>query len=345
MAATVLDHFHDHNANVTDSSKLHRLLVAGHTDTAGGLDYNRELSQNRAKVVLSLLTGDDETFGEICHQVTRWMKVADYKQILTWLSEKRGWNCNPGTIDNSHDTQTQNAVNRFKQLYNSEGPGASWAPRIEPEWGDPNTKDTWKAYFHCYEEYIANELGTDISGLAEYRSMLHFASANEWVGCNEYHPRTLPGIDGLTEQSNRRVEVLMFAPGNIPDSIDCCPDRNNCSKEVCVLYGPKYTPVPYNPGSTVTSPEVLNIYVEISDESGICSPDTCTNIFRLHSSDPALTYDRTLTTANGVVDGIYIKLTYKEVDPSLNYSMEITFPTGGSYYPFEDIPFSELEEA
>ena len=235
IAAEVLRLLYDKNQGVAESDR-HKILVAGHTDTSGNLDYNRTLSQNRAKTVLALLTGDSATFAEICHQLNRWMRVADYQQILTWLAETRGWNCHPGPINDKHTGTTQSAVNNFRHIYNQSGPGSTWAAPIKPEWDDPNTPQTWVGYFNCYQEYLAEELGTTVGGLADYRACISYAFPTPWVGCNEYHPRSWPGIDNLREQDNRRVEVMLFEPRENHASLGCCPQPSGCDKSACVLY-------------------------------------------------------------------------------------------------------------
>jgi OmpA family len=257
LTTRILTYSYDHNSSVASASEAHKLFITGHTDTVGKLTYNQELSQNRAKTVLSLLTGDSNTFATICHQLSKWMRIADYQQILTWLSETRGWDCNPGPINDKDNGSTQNAVNKFKNLYNTVGPGASWAPPIKPEYGDPNTKETWVGYFNCYQEFIAKELNTTVAGLEQYRKTLYFADPNQWAGCNEYHPRTAAGLNEFECQDNRRVEVLIFEPGEEPDSIACCPDRAACNKDQCILYDPDaYQKKPF-PGTTPPIPGLL----------------------------------------------------------------------------------------
>jgi hypothetical protein len=229
ITTEILQLLYEKNKNASNDN-IYSILIAGHTDTSGNLSYNQELSQNRAKTVFALIKGDHELFASICCQLNRWMKVADYKQILSWICRTFNWDCDPGNIDNNHDTKTQNAVNKFKSLYNSSGPGSIWAEPINPEWGDPNTKQTWIGYFNCYQEKIAKNLGVSIDKLADYRACLHFATENKWVGCNEHHPLIADGTDNLREQKNRRVEVTIWEPNDTIPNLACYPDRSSCNK-------------------------------------------------------------------------------------------------------------------
>lgn len=114
------------------------LLVAGHTDTSGNLDYNKKLSAWRAENILALLTNNGKRWAQICNSRDR-MKSRDYNQILAWLSEERGFNCHPGKID---DSGNDLLVNTFRKEYNIKGPGATWAPKIV-EWGGVQVEKTF----------------------------------------------------------------------------------------------------------------------------------------------------------------------------------------------------------
>jgi hypothetical protein len=162
------------------------------------------------------------------------MKVSDYKQILTWLSQTYAWDCNPGPINDTHDNRTQTAVNNFKKAYNDSGPGSTWAPKVTP-WGEANNQETWEAYFNCYEEYLAKQLGTDLAGVNALRSSMQYFHQNVWTGCNEFQPRVAENLDSFPCDSNRRVEVVFFDPGEEP-ALACNPDIDTCDQDACLLY-------------------------------------------------------------------------------------------------------------
>lgn len=228
IAATVLRHAEEHPEQT--------MFVAGHADTAGADAHNLQLSEFRARCVHAVLVGDAATFAKICNDVRR-MKVADYEQILTWLAETRGWDCDPGEIDDRHTGRTQTAVNNFRKSYNAEGPGSTFAPKVT-EFGPANNDETWRAYFFCYEDALALELGVDVSELAGLRANLRFL-APAVVGCGESHPLEAENVDEFESQTNRRVEVLFFDPGEEPPLPCHGGGPGTCNPELCELYDPE----------------------------------------------------------------------------------------------------------
>jgi outer membrane protein OmpA-like peptidoglycan-associated protein len=227
------------------------MLVTGHTDTAGNTEYNVKLSQKRARTVLATLTGDSDTFADICSRV-EYRRNSDYNQILAWVSEKWNWDCHPGQInDNGNDL----IVNKFRKEYNSKGPGSAWAPKIT-EWGGAGGNEIWTAYFNCYENFLVDELKTDRDGLKKLRDSCKFIIQRKWVGCGESHPRTAQNIDEFPCDTNRRVEVAFFDNGEKP-VLTCENDPLQCSKNNCELYDPKKYPRVILP--PVVSPVVTGV--------------------------------------------------------------------------------------
>ncbi len=252
-SAVVLPETEDPSANTTPDSRKtsavgivttclrfasehpqYRILVAGHTDTMGNLDYNGRLSQMRAETVLSLLVGDKKRFAEICVD-RRYMTNNDYNQILAWVADTFKWDCHPGEINGNGNAYV---VNDFRKEYNKKGPGSTWATKIT-EWGEPSNKETWEAYFNCYEDYMVDALGTDRKGLERIRADLKFAFDRKWVGCNEYHPRVAKNIDEFPSETNRRVEIMYFDPEDTLPTLGCVPDASGCTKTECPLYNDK----------------------------------------------------------------------------------------------------------
>ena len=228
IAAAVLRHCEEHPEQT--------VLVAGHADTTGADAHNLELSEFRAKCVHAVLVGDSATWAKICNNVKR-MKVADYEQILQWLHETRGWDCDPGEIDDQHTGRTQTAVNNFRKAYNADGPGAAYAPKVT-EFGPANNDETWIAYFNCYEDALADELGVDRDELAGLRAGLRFVEPRV-VGCGENHPLEAENVDEFRSQTNRRVEVLFFDPSEQP-ALPChAAGPGTCDPTQCELYDPK----------------------------------------------------------------------------------------------------------
>jgi len=89
-----------------------RLVVFGHTDKTGSREYNKKLSDRRAKAVLALLTKDLNLFDDIAKEED-W-NLRCYQAIL------RAVGCNPGAIDGYIGPMTQAATRWFQQEYNED---------------------------------------------------------------------------------------------------------------------------------------------------------------------------------------------------------------------------------
>lgn len=209
-----------------------RVLVTGHTDTAGASSYNEALSAERAATAYAALTGERDAFASGCDQRHT---VADYQQILTWLAATRGWDCDPEGIDGRHGPRTSAALVEFKRAYNRNGKAGNPAAPVIAEHGTAD-RATWAAFFDCYEETLRDELGASPDELTALRHKLRFLSPNP-VGCGESHPIEAVGVDGYRSQLNRRVELLTFDPGEEPTL--ACHSGGSCRPASCDLYDAK----------------------------------------------------------------------------------------------------------
>jgi outer membrane protein OmpA-like peptidoglycan-associated protein len=197
------------------------LVVAGHTDTAGGDTLNDELSLLRARVALALLEGDRDTFKQLAQQRH---KNADINQILSWISrafDDLSFDCRPSAINDAVSDQT---VRRFQRDFNRNKPalGSSAADLgVDGEVGEL----TWGAFFDCYEFALRQELGEDAGGVAGLRSKLKFVDPDrKALGFGERFPVEELGVDQFRSQLNRRAELLFFEPGEEPDLADAEAD-------------------------------------------------------------------------------------------------------------------------
>ncbi len=190
------------------------LVVAGHTDTTAGDEHNQELSELRAKVALALLKGDREAFKTLCHSRR---KYADIKQILSWVSgafEDLPFDCKPAAINDAEDRPS---VSKFQTSFNTHREQLqSPAPPLLVDGGAGEL--TWGAFFDCYEHALRLELGEDAAGLAALRAKLKFTDPErESLGFGEHFPIEELGVDEFRSQTNRRVEIVFFEPGEEPD--------------------------------------------------------------------------------------------------------------------------------
>jgi outer membrane protein OmpA-like peptidoglycan-associated protein len=198
-----------------------KILVAGHTDTTNDVDFNQKLSEERARCALALLIGGDdqrEAFKAICDKRHT---VADYKEILAWVSrafDDLVFDCDPGTIDDDPDTGVE-PITRFQAAYNAnkEALGAT-GPDLEID-GHMGPL-TWGGIFDCYELALQQELGEDAAGLRALRGQLVFVDPERRaLGFSEYFPVEELGVDNFRSQQNRRVEILFFDEGEEPDAV------------------------------------------------------------------------------------------------------------------------------
>jgi outer membrane protein OmpA-like peptidoglycan-associated protein len=196
-----------------------RVLVAGHTDTRADPDFNQKLSEERGKVAVALLVGGDEqreNFKTLCDGRHT---VADYKEILAWVSrafDDLVFDCDPGKIDDNPSSGV-GPVKSFQSAYNTNlaafGPGAT-PLAVDGDVGPL----TWGAFFDCYELALQRELGVDGPGLKALRDELTFIDdARKSLGFSEYFPIEELGVDNFKSQTNRRVEILFFDAGEEPD--------------------------------------------------------------------------------------------------------------------------------
>lgn len=190
------------------------VFVAGHTDTAAGDELNDELSRQRAKVALALLEGDRDSFKSLANKRS---KPADVNQILSWASTGLTgltFRCKPdkitGPVEPAKVKAFQTGFNTNKAALGSSATDLV----VDGSVGE----QTWGAFFDCYEFALQQELGENAAGVAQLRSQLTFTDPQrKSLGFGERFPIEELGVDNFRSQTNRRVEILFFAPGEEPD--------------------------------------------------------------------------------------------------------------------------------
>ena len=249
-----------------------KLFVAGHCDTTATVGFNQRLSEERAAATVALIVGDRDAFAKLAddrHQ------VADYKQILSWIAEafdpdlfEVPFDCDPGAIDDDA-ASGKDAVLAFQEAYNQNKSllGASADDLQENGSMGP---ETWGAFFDCYEYALRDELDEDADGVVALRDQVEWADdERRGLGFSEHHPVDNLGRDGYRSQANRRVEVLFFDDGEVPDL-----ERAESNPEGSELYLPgRYERqyVSYDP-SDWPGPFRLELYLH--DEWQMLLPDT-----------------------------------------------------------------------
>lgn len=201
-----------------EEQPLFKLFIAGHTDSVDTVEFNQELSEQRARVVLALLTGDRAAFTQL---VSERHQVSDYKQILRWCTRavhNIPFTCDPGTIDDIKYTGIE-PVRTFQREYTffKFNLGASNQPDLQED-GDIGPL-TWGAIFDVLQYAIASELGEMPRPAAQLRQHLKWLDEERRsLGFSEHHPIEAVGRDHYASHSNRRVELLFF------DERDILPD-------------------------------------------------------------------------------------------------------------------------
>ncbi|HEY0077395.1 MAG TPA: hypothetical protein VGB73_02035 [Pyrinomonadaceae bacterium] len=231
-----------------------KILVAGHTDTSGSGDYNVPLSQMRADSVLFVLLGKRDEWVAVSKQKH---KVEDYQQILKWVAETKGWGCHPGAVDNVSGAKTQAATREFQKTYNQVFSKSIGVDGVVGQ-------QTWGAFFDVYIDALKEMLKTDDAGLAAFRQELRFIKDGQKdVGCGENFPIEARRFDNYRSEINRRVEILFFDPGEIPE-MKCHPSAKTCVPKECELYNPKIYSFVHIPVLPVKKPE-FQIKLELGD--------------------------------------------------------------------------------
>jgi hypothetical protein len=220
------------------------IVLTGHTDTSGGVQYNFGLSEKRAKAVVSVIENDRDTWKSTCQPQHR---VEDYQQILAHWNQRLGWDCDPGKIDGNAGDGTRKALQKFREKYNAEKAGMKISQPDLPAAalsGDKLKAEYWGAFFDLYQYELAEGMGTDAAGLDAYRKKVKYVDpGKKFLGCGESFPIEKPKRDSYRSQTNRRVEILVFDEEEKPDL--ACPAARatvHTPKE-CPIYGlMKYKP-------------------------------------------------------------------------------------------------------
>lgn len=207
-----------------------RMIIAGHTDTSGQPKGNFDLSEERAKNILYLLTGEKDNWAEIC---ANRHKVEDYQQIMKFFAEKNGIDCDPDKIDNKWGDKTEKATKGFLEKTLPDD-AKSLLKDIKADSKKKWPEAVWKAVYDLYIQHICKVLG--LKGeeqLKEKRSSLKFVNDSmPFVPCGESFPIDSKEKKNYRSQENRRVEILFFDKDEIDaEKIKCPPSGTTVHKE------------------------------------------------------------------------------------------------------------------
>ncbi|MEA3297106.1 MAG: OmpA family protein, partial [candidate division Zixibacteria bacterium] len=224
-----------------------RLLVTGHTDTKGGIADNFDLSKQRAKGVLYLLKGDDDSRGKWCENCFARHKVEDFQQILNYFrGHKPNWSYRLLNVDSKCGSRTCEAIDGFVEAYNRdyaipnnwEALPANLSAIVKASSGSSTNrkwpKEQWRAIFRLYTQILCKVLDVSSADKLPY-SNLKFLSKDgtvtEMVGCGHSFPVDALGRKNYRSQADRRVEILFFGKDKTPDMSTCPPGTDALHKK------------------------------------------------------------------------------------------------------------------
>jgi peptidoglycan hydrolase-like protein with peptidoglycan-binding domain len=185
------------------------LVIYGHTDSSGETEFNKKLSEERAKAIKALLDNNRDTYVDICNNCH---KVEDYQTILSALTTLYGWSCDPGAIDNEDGPNTQAAVSSFQADYST-----YYKKSIEDAPGVVGPQ-TWGAFFDVITEQIDLIVKSEIGDTKPV--ITYGKGGNGVLGCGEEFAQNAFAREGRRSKKDRRVEITFVNPA---DPIDETP--------------------------------------------------------------------------------------------------------------------------
>jgi outer membrane protein OmpA-like peptidoglycan-associated protein len=313
-----------------------QLIVAGHTDTSGNAKYNFELSSLRALSVLYILNGNKPLW---VNNSDKKHKVEDYQQILKHYSKIWGWDCDPGVVNNIQGPPTRQATRNFQERYNTE-----FRQNISVD--GIIGKQTWGAFYDCYERELGDMQDTTKESLAEKRGKIKYVSEDFMIlGCGESYPIEEQNKDNYRSQINRRVEVLFFDPDEAPEL--SCPNPKGpyndrvCNIENCAIYKEDAYDFEY-----VDVEALGKIKFELVIDINPDDPEALSDKVSLFRDDEG--YSKTLMISEGVLEGTFSRrLVFTEIPPDSEekpFSCEIERENveNGKYRLFSSIKILKL---
>ena len=179
------------------------LIIEGHADTSGDSDYNLAISKRRAEAIKGLLENDMDLWNGVVACNDHKLETEDYQQTLKGLSERYGWDCDPGDVDNKDGPKTTEGVKGFQTEYNSQYKGTLTVDGVVGP-------KTWEAIGITIrlllEDYLKNDLQLDPIPAIPYG----YPDGNGIYPCGESCPIENAGDSDYKSEENRRVELVFY---------------------------------------------------------------------------------------------------------------------------------------
>lgn len=226
-----------------------KLIIAGHTDTAGDPTYNAKLSLLRAQAIKYVLVGQKEDRDDWMSQFKSDHKDGvstyqpqDVQMILNWAVTAFGFSCGPNVVDGQIGPKTKDNIKRFKTDFNNEFAPEGSDKQLDPKTDKMDDKD-WGAVFDLYSLKIDERLADLQLERGEFQWVDDHKKA---IGCGELWPlekiesrkkdKAAPYDTDKKASENRRVELLFLDPDEAAElSLACDPGK--CTEDNCQLYG------------------------------------------------------------------------------------------------------------
>ncbi len=167
-----------------------RAMIFGHTDTVGTEEYNKLLSERRAKAVLAVLTQDADAWEKIS-STEGW----GTKPVQIMLNAVKPEGEGPIAEDGDFGPETRGALERFQSRKSIKESGQN----------DAATRKV------LYVEYMA------LAGAKVDAARFKDFGGTRAMGCSEYNPFSTTGKD----EASRRVEIMIFDPKDDPTNLPC----------------------------------------------------------------------------------------------------------------------------
>lgn len=259
-----------------------KIMIFGHTDTVGSDEYNKALSERRARSVYAFVTNDADAW-ESLYQEEDW-GVAVVQEVLLELGH------DPGPIDGLEGPQTRDAMRSFQGL-------------------PPGATVTNNAAFRqqLFTAYMTGEHDVD---LPRERFM-----EPRFMGCGEFNP--LEPVAGEHEP-NRRVTFFLFHPERLPNLPCALGDVAPCRRQMdppsprhhatfhCSFFDSLAKKCLCEGGGGATDPHLVHVSLLLRTNSG-CVP-IAGESYQLHLDDRVVdgeTDDDGLLQVDDVPSGDY----------------------------------------
>ena len=232
----------DHIKNLEEAIGRHpdaKVMIFGHTDTAGPDSYNKALSERRARSVFAFITDDPDTWEDLYKEENWGMRVIQL--IMTDFGDPY----DPGRTDGVQDARTTQAIRQYQGDRGLEVDGVAGP-------------DTRREMFY---EYMTSKHDIEMTP-DQFMDPKH-------MGCGEFNP--IDAVKGPHEP-NRRVTFYLFNQERLPNLPCEHGNLSPCQKQMsqpeprhwptfrCSFYDSVAKDCPWeNPHKLVATVEIIEI--------------------------------------------------------------------------------------